>query len=94
MDPEEPIPEETAIPPEEVVIPEEAPAEILFNPDLRIIYRLPDNGVAVVTPNASCGLTLEEIVALDVPAGTPHRIVDVSTIPTDRTFRQAWEWVD
>lgn len=31
------------------------------------------------------------IAAKDVPAGKPYRIVDVSDIPTDRTFRAAWE---
>jgi hypothetical protein len=67
---------------------------IAFDPNARIIYRLPDNGVAVVTPSPFSGLTLEQIIATSVPAETPYRIVDVSTIPTDRTFRAAWEWVD
>ena len=31
--------------------------------------------------------------AKDVPAGKPHRIVDVSELPNDRTFRNAWEYV-
>jgi len=26
-----------------------------------------------------------------VPAGRPFKIVDISDIPTDRTFRNAWE---
>lgn len=59
----------------------------------RIIYRTEDGGVAVIIP-CDCGLTLEEIAAKDVPAGAPWRIVDVSAIPADRTFRSAWEWVD
>jgi hypothetical protein len=28
----------------------------------------------------------------DVPAGKPYKIVDVSEIPEDRTFRNAWEY--
>ena len=31
------------------------------------------------------------IAAKDVPAGKPYRVVDVADIPTDRTFRAAWE---
>jgi hypothetical protein len=56
----------------------------------RIIYPT-DNGVAIIVP-ADCGLTIEEIAAKDVPAGKPYKIVDVSDIPTDRTFRNAWEY--
>ena len=61
----------------------------------RIIYPTPEGGVAIIIiPAPDCGLTIEEIAAKDVPAGAPYRVVDVSTIPTDRTFRAAWEWVD
>ena len=56
----------------------------------RIIYPT-DNGVAIIVP-ADCGLTIEEIAAKDVPAGKPYKIVNVSDIPTDRTFRNAWEY--
>jgi hypothetical protein len=57
----------------------------------RIIYPTDDGGVAVIIP-ADCGLTIDEIAAKDVPEGKPFRIVDVSDIPTDRTFRDAWEY--
>jgi hypothetical protein len=57
----------------------------------RIIYPNDDGGVAVIIP-ANCGLTIEEIAAKDVPAGKPYKIVDVADIPTDRTFRNAWEY--
>jgi hypothetical protein len=57
----------------------------------RIIYPADDGGVAVIVP-ADCGLTIEEIAAKDVPAGKPYQIVDVSDIPSDRTFRNAWTW--
>jgi hypothetical protein len=59
--------------------------------DKRIIYPTDDSGVAVIIP-AECGLTIEEIAAKDVPAGKPYKIVDVADIPTDRTFRNAWEF--
>jgi hypothetical protein len=55
----------------------------------RIIYPTDNGGVAIVVP-ADCGMTIEEIAAKDVPTGKPYKIVDVSEIPTDRTFRSAW----
>ena len=56
----------------------------------RIIYPTDDGGVAVIVP-ADCGLTIEQIAAKDVPTGKAYRIVDVSEVPSDRTFRAAWE---
>ena len=60
--------------------------------NLRVIYPTDEGGVAVIIPAAECGLTIEEIAAKDVPAGKPFKIVDVSDIPEDRTFRNAWEY--
>ena len=57
----------------------------------RIIYPTDNGGVAIIIP-AQCGLTIEEIAAKDVPSGKPFKIVDVVDIPTDRTFRNAWEF--
>jgi len=59
----------------------------------RIIYQTDDGGVAVIIP-ADCGLTIEEIAAKDVPEGKPYKIVDVADIPSDRTFRDAWEYTE
>jgi hypothetical protein len=61
---------------------------------MRIIYPTDDGGVAVIIPAAECGLSIEEIAAKDVPAGKPYKIVDVSDIPSDRTFRNAWEYAE
>ena len=61
--------------------------------NLRIIYPT-DDGVAIIVPASECGLTIEEIAAKDVPAGKPYKIVDVVDIPTDRTFRDAWEYTE
>jgi hypothetical protein len=58
----------------------------------RIIYPTDEGGVAVIVPAPECGLTIEEIAAKDVPAGKPFKIVDVTDIPSDRTFRDAWEY--
>ena len=57
----------------------------------RIIYPTDDGGVAIIVP-ADCGLTIDEIAAKDVPEGKPYKIVDVADIPSDRTFRDAWEY--
>lgn len=59
----------------------------------RIIYEKDDGTLAVVIPAPDCGLTIEQIAAKDVPAGKSYEIVDVSAIPTDRTFRNAWRKV-
>ena len=58
----------------------------------RIIYPTDDGGVAVIVPAAECGLSIEEIAAKDVPAGKPFKIVEDADIPSDRTFRNAWEY--
>ena len=58
----------------------------------RIVYTQDDGTVAVIVPADECGLTVEQIAAKDVPAGKEYHIVDVSDIPSDRTFRGAWEW--
>lgn len=58
----------------------------------RIIYPNNDGGVSIIVPAPECGLTIEEIAAKDVPQGKPFKIVDVSDIPSDRTFRDAWEY--
>jgi hypothetical protein len=58
----------------------------------RIIYQTDEGGVAVIIPAPNSGLTIEQIAAKDVPAGKPFQIVDVSEVPSDRTFRGAWSW--
>lgn len=58
----------------------------------RIIYPTDEGGVAVIIPAPECGLTIEEIASKDVPAGKPYKIIDTADVPTDRTFRSAWEY--
>ena len=43
-------------------------------------------------PALDCGLSIEQIADKDVPAGAPYKIIDASDIPTDCTFRNAWEY--
>jgi len=60
----------------------------------RIIYPTDDGGVAIVipAPEALETMTIEEIAAKDVPAGKPFKIIDTADVPSDRTFRSAWEY--
>ena len=60
----------------------------------RIIYPTDEGGVAVVipAPEALETMTIEEIAAKDVPAGKPFKIIDTADVPSDRTFRDAWEY--
>jgi hypothetical protein len=57
----------------------------------RIIYQNDEGGINIIVP-ADCNLTIEEIAVKDVPQGKEYHIVDVSEVPTDRTFRNAWTW--
>jgi len=59
----------------------------------RIIYKTNEGGTAVIIPTdeALQSHTIQEIAEKDVPAGTPYKIVSVDDIPSDRTFRNAWE---
>ena len=54
----------------------------------RIIYPT-DDGVAIIIPTESIELAMK-----DIPEGKPYKIVDVADIPTDRTFRNAWEFTE
>jgi len=57
--------------------------------DKRIIYKNDDGTISIIIP-ANCGLTVEQIAQKDVPTGKSYKIVNVSEISSDRTFRNAW----
>ena len=59
--------------------------------DKIVIYNDKENRLVVLVPSTKCGLTLEQIAKKDVPTGTKYKIVDVSEVSSDRTFRNAWE---
>ena len=59
----------------------------------RIIFPNDEGGVSIVVPAPDCELSLEQIAGKDVPAGKPYQIVDVSEIPDDRSYRNAWTFV-
>lgn len=55
----------------------------------RIIYPNDEGGVSIIVP--APGVSQEDVLKA-VPAGKPYKIVDVADVPTDRTFRDAWEY--
>ena len=60
---------------------------------MNIIYKNQDGAVSVFTPTQEAldQLTLDEIARRIVPNSVAYWIVDPSVLPTDRTFRDAWE---
>ena len=59
----------------------------------RIIYTQDNGTVAIIIPTQEALdlYGIEAIAAKDVPAGKAYKIVDAADIPSDRTFRAAWE---
>jgi hypothetical protein len=60
----------------------------------RIIYPTDEGGVAVIVPSPEYLVdhTIEELAAKDVPAGKVYQIIDEDDVPSNRTFRNAWEY--
>ena len=64
--------------------------------DKRIIYKKNEASISsdvriiIPTPEALQSMTVEQIAQKDVPTGLKYKIVDVSEISSDRTFRDAW----
>lgn len=58
-----------------------------------IVFKNESGGVSVAVPTQEClqHYTIEQIAEKDVPEGVPYKIMDRSELPTDRTFRDAWE---
>jgi len=58
---------------------------------MKIIYQTKEGTVSVITATQEWSGTMEELAQLDVPTGLKYKIVEDSVIPTDRSFRDAWE---
>jgi len=58
-----------------------------------IIYAQDSGVVAIIRPteDALAVYGIDAIARKDVPSGKRYKIIDASAIPTDRTFRSAWE---
>tara|TARA_Y100000401_G_scaffold18105_1_gene12247 strand:- start:107 stop:307 length:201 start_codon:yes stop_codon:yes gene_type:complete len=66
----------------------------MANSDSRFIYTNDDGSISIVVPSDNCGLTLDQIKAKDCPSGKTVYTVDKTSIPTDRSFRNAWTYTE
>lgn len=59
----------------------------------KIVFQNEDGSIGIITPTAEVlkKYTYKEIAEKDVPAGLKYKIIPSKEIPTDRTFRSAWE---
>ena len=55
----------------------------------KILFQNPDGSLSVIHPTGE--LPIEDVCQKDVPAGTPYLVVEDDVIPSDRSFRGAWE---
>ena len=60
----------------------------------RIIYKQDNDVIAIIVPAINETMSIEEIAHKDVPTGKAYKIVNVSEISSDRTFRGAWTIAD
>jgi hypothetical protein len=56
----------------------------------RVIFPNEEGGVSILVPSPECP-NIDALIA-NVPAGKPHQIVNVSDIPSDREYRNAWTY--
>ena len=66
----------------------------MANSDYRFIYLNDKGNISIVMPCDQTTHTLDEIKAKCCPSGKTIYTVDKSTIPTDRSFRDAWTYTD
>jgi len=66
----------------------------------KIVFKTKDGGVAVITvpsdfltetnPDTGEVWTYEDVAKKDVPTGYKYKIIDVTDVSADRSFRDAW----
>ena len=56
---------------------------------MKILHPNPEGGISVIIPTGE--LPIEDVCQKDVPADTPYLVVEDNVIPSDRSFRNAWE---
>lgn len=59
-----------------------------------IIYDQENTVPAIIMPSPENQIPLTTLAEQVVPAGRPWKIVDSSSLPSDRTFRDAWNYTD
>jgi len=55
-----------------------------------IIFPEENGSISVCNPTGA--LSVEATALKDVPTGVKYKIIDASDLPTDRSFRIAWEF--
>jgi len=58
--------------------------------DKRVIYPNDEGGVSILVPSTSCP-SIDRLIQ-DVPKGKPYQVVNMSEIPSDRNYRNAWTY--
>lgn len=53
-----------------------------------VILHPENDSLAIVVP--APGISVDQVL-LAVPSGTPYLIIDRAELPSDHTFREAWE---
>ena len=66
----------------------------MANSDSRFLYTDDNGNLCIVVPADNTDLTLEQIKDKDCPSGKTVYTVSKSTIPTDRSFRDAWTYTE
>lgn len=56
---------------------------------MKILYPNSEGGISVLHPTGE--LSVEDCCKKDVPAGRPYLVVEDNVVPSDRSFRGAWE---
>ncbi len=56
----------------------------------KIIIFPTDSGISEIFPTGA--LSIEETAKKDVPTGIKYKIINISDLPSDLTFRNAWEF--
>ena len=56
---------------------------------MKILFQNIEGGLSVIHPTGE--IPIADIAQKDVPAGTPYLIVKDDVVPSDRSFRNAWE---
>ena len=56
---------------------------------MKILFQNIEGGLSVIHPTGAT--PVEDLCHKCIPAGTPYLIVEDDVIPSDRSFRNAWE---
>ena len=58
---------------------------------MRIVYQTLKGTVSIIAPSPRWTGTMQELAQKDVPTGLKYKIIEDSELPSDRSFRNAWE---